>query len=257
MFKQIVVSILTISLFLLVWEGVMSWQEPESTVPPEKAIKKTAVPGGTPKQVAFYPQVPKKLPDLNQGYLFNEERFLASADAEEKVEKVEEPTDGVKLDMDQLFYAGSIIIGDNRKGLVSYVDLQDKSVKKKKKTSKTKKGSFSKKKYAQVKINDQLGGYTVTELEADHIIFERGGKSIEKSLHDSSKVRIKPAARKKVVPSRKTSTSSKKKVSLGTRGAKSRTVTSRSVKTPKVVQSRRVRTPAGTTTRNIQPPVSR
>lgn len=235
----------------------MSWQESESIVPPVKTAKKTAVPGGTQKQVSFYPQVPKKLPDLNQGYIFNEERFLASADTEEKGEQVEEPQDGVKLDMDQLFYAGSIIVGDNRKGLVSYVDLQAKSVQKKT-TSQTRKSSSSKKKYAQLKINDQLGGYTVTEVEADHITFERGGKSIAKSLYDSSKVRIKPAARKKVVSSSKrTATSSKKKVSLGTPGAKSRTVTSRSVRRPNVVQSKRVRTPAGTTTRNIQPPVAR
>jgi hypothetical protein len=257
MYKRIAVIILIVSLFWLVWEGVMSLQESESRVPSVEAVKKTAAPGGTQKQVSFYPQVPKKLPDLNQGYVFNEDRFLASADTEEKGEQAEEPTDGVKLDMDQLFYAGSIIIGDNRKGLVSYVDLQAKSVKKKKATSKTKKSSSSKKKYAQLKINDQLGGYTVTEVEADHITFERGGKSIAKTLHDSSKVRIKPAARKKVVSRKRTSTSSRKKVSLGTPGAKSRTVTSKSVRTPKVVQSKRVRTPAGTTTRNIQPPVSR
>lgn len=234
----------------------MSWQESESTVPSGKAVKKTAAPGGPQKQVSFYPQVPKKLPDLNQGYIFNEERFLASADTEGREEQVEEPKDGVKLDMDQLFYAGSIIIGDNRKGLVSYVDLQDKKAKPSTK-SKSKKRISTKKKYAQLKINDQLGGYTVTEVEAGHITFERGGKSIEKRLHDSSKVRIKPAARKKVVSRRKTSTSSKKKVSLGTPRTKSRTVTSKRVRTPKVVQSKRVRTPAGTTTRNIQPPVSR
>jgi len=256
MYKRIAVIILIVSLVLLVWQGVMSWQESESTAPPAKAVKKTVVSGGTQKQVSFYPQVPKKLPDLNKGYIFNEERFLASADPEGKEEQVEELTDGVKLDMDQLFYAGSIIIGDNRKGLVSYVDLQAKRAKKKT-TSKTKKSSSSKKKYAQLKINDQLGGYTVTEVESDHITFERGGKSIEKSLHDSSKVRIKPAARKKVVSRKKRSTSSKKKVSLGAPGAKKRTVTSRSVRTPKVVQSKRVRTPARTTTRNIQPPVAR
>ncbi|MCK5195752.1 MAG: hypothetical protein KAQ71_18205, partial [Desulfobulbaceae bacterium] len=123
--------------------------------------------------------------------------------------------------------------------------------------SKLKKRISTKKKYAQLKINDQLGGYTVTEVEADHITFERGGKSIEKMLHDSSKVRIKPPARKKVVSRKKTSISSKRKVSLGTPRTKKKTVTSRSIRTPKVVQSKRVRTPAGTTTRNIQPPVSR
>lgn len=231
----------------------MSWQESESIVPAVKAVKKPAAPGGTQKQVSFYPQVPARLPDLTQGYLFNADRFLAS---EEKGEQVEEVKDGVKLDMDQLFYAGSIIIGDNRKGLVSYVDLQAKKTGKKT-TSKKKKRSASKKKYAQLKINDQLGGYTVTEVEADHITFERGGKSIEKMLHDSSKARIKPPVRKKVIRSRKTSTSSKRKVSLGTPSTKSKTVTSKRVRTPKVVQSKRVRTPAGTTTRKIQTPVSR
>ena len=235
----------------------MNWQESESIVPAVKAVKKLEAPGGTQKQVSFYPQVPKKLPDLKEGYLFNEERVLVF----EKKKKVEEkPKDekGPSIDMDKLFYAGSIIIGDDRKALVSYIEIQPKAVAKNKKAKRSKISErFSKQKYARLKINDQLGGYTVTEVEADHITFERGGKSIEKMLHDSSKVRIKPPARKKVVSRKKTSTSSKRKVSLGTPSTKKKTVTSRSIRTPKVVQSKRVRTPAGTTTRNIQPPVSR
>ena len=86
MYKRITVILLTASLFLLIREGVTSWQGLESTVPPVKAVKKLAAPGGAQKQVSFYPKVPKKLPDLNQGYLFNEERFLASEGEGEKEE---------------------------------------------------------------------------------------------------------------------------------------------------------------------------
>ncbi len=233
----------------------MSRQEPEAPEPAVEASEKAAPSVGSQSLVSFYPQVPAKLPDLSQGYLFNEERLLAS---EVKVveEKVEEPGDGIKLDMDQLFYAGSIIIGDNRKALVSYVDVQTKTAKSAAK-SRAKKKDSSKKQYAQLKVNDQLGGYTVTEVEAGHITFERAGKSIEKKLHDSSKVRIKPAARKKVVARRTSTSSPGKKVSLGTPSSRSRPVTSQKARTPKVVQSKRVRTPAGSNVRNIQPPVSR
>ena len=234
----------------------MSRQEPEAPEPAVKASEKAAPSVGGQPLVSFYPQVPAKLPDLSQGYLFNEERLLASEPKEGVEEKVEEPGDGIKLDMDQLFYAGSIIIGDNRKALVSYVDVQTKTSQPAAK-SRAKKKDSSKKQYAQLKVNDQLGGYTVTEVEAGHITFERAGKSIEKKLHDSSKVRIKPAARKKVVARRTSTSSPGKKVSLGTPSSRSRPVTSQKARTPKVVQSKRVRTPAGSNVRNIQPPVSR
>lgn len=235
----------------------MSWQEPETPELAAKATEKAAAPSGSQVLVSFYPQVPAKLPDLRQGYLFNEERLLASEEKVVEGETGKEPEGGVKLDMDQLFYAGCIIIGDNRKALVSYVDVQKEKAQPSAKKSTAKKKVSSKKQYAQLKVNDQLGGYTVTEVEADHITFERAGKSIEKNLHDSSKVRIKPTARKKAVTRKTRTSSTQKKVSLGTPTTKRKTAASRSVRTPKVVQSKRVRTPAGSNVRNIQPPVSR
>ena len=253
--KKIALILLAASLFLLVREGVLSWQDQERVAPPEKEEKKKTATREPPKQFSFYPQVPAKLPDLRQGYLFNEDRLLVSEEQKKEDDKIPEPSDGIKVDMDQLYYAGSIILGDTKKALVTYVDLQGQKVKTASK-SKVKRESSRKKKYARLQVNDKLGGYTVTEIEKDHITFERGGKRIEKSLYDSSKDRIKPPTRKKVVSRKKVSTSSKKKVSLGTPRKTRKTVTSKSVRTPKVVQSKRVRTPSRTSTRNIQPPVS-
>jgi hypothetical protein len=195
---------------------------------------------------------------LNTGYLFNAERALATE--EESAAEADQGKNLYPINMDKVFYAGSIIIGEKRKGLVSFEDPTYGLKKQNDKKGKVKAKPKSKTKYVQLAVNDQLGGYTVKEVETDYITFEKGGKSIEKMLHDNNKTRIKPPARKKVVRKKKAPTAStRKKVKLGTPTKKSKTVQSRTVKKPKVIESRRNLSPnpALPRTRRLELPTSK
>ena len=259
MHKRLALIILSATLLFLVWEGAQSWRVEDSHLPGVKTgDKSVAAAGAQQEDVSFYPQVPAQLPDLNQGYLFNAERFLSGEEEETGAAEAELEETGPAIDMEKLFYSGSIIIGDIRKGLVVFED-PDFNLRQKETTrsAKARSKSTSKTKYAQLAVNDQLGGFSVTEVEADHITFEKGGQSIEKMLHDSNKTRLKPPARQKAVPTQKAvKTSAKKKVTLGSPASTSRTRTSttnRTIRKPRVVQSRRVRTPIRSPARTIEP----
>lgn len=264
MYKRIALVIFAISLLFLVREGVQSWRIEDKHIPSVKKPEKAVLPSGIPQEkVSFYPQVPAKLPDLNEGYLFNEERSLISDEDAIAAENGDSGKNLYPIDMDKVFYAGSIIIGERRKGLVSFDDPTynlKKKDKKKDTKGKTKVKSAKKTQHTQLQVNDKLGAYTVTAVEADRIIFEKGGKSIEKMLYDSNKTRIKPPARKKVVRKKKAPTkSTSRKVKLGTKAQQKSTTRSKTVKKPKVVESRRKLSPnpAMPTTRKLELPRSR
>lgn len=160
-------------------------------LPPAAAPDKPAGVKVRGEKVRFYPDVPDPLPDLNSRYVFNEERQLALVAQGDGEAKVQVAADGLRVNMDDLYYSGSVIIGDRRRALVSFSELAGKDKKKKASRSKKKKASASRK-YARLKVDDTLGVYTVIAIETDRIVFKLGKGEIVKNLFDKTKKRLAP-----------------------------------------------------------------
>lgn len=244
MYRIVLAITLSLSLLFLAKEGLHSLRSeavPQTSVKTKKQVK-TKDKKRSPNQIVqFYPSVPSPLPDLYEGYLFNEERFLENEEnMKQVVQKAENGTE-LSVDIKTVFYTGSIIIGDIRKGLISYIPKQAAATTKSKITKKTpkkvsKKTSSRQKsiKYAQLVAGDSLSGYKVVSVEADRIVFQKGPETLEKMLYDSEKKRIAPPPLpKKRVTKKKTSAtpSKRKQVELG------KTTSSRKVQTSRKLSS--------------------
>jgi hypothetical protein len=140
-------------------------------------------------ELRFYPDVPATLPDLNDGYIFNEERHLEVSDSDAPTLSIGGPD---TIDMQEVVYSGSIIVGDLRKALIAY--QQKTPVKKRvgraarsKKQQKAVKGSY---KHKQLVIGEVFMGYRVAIIGDNRIVFEKGSEKIEKFLFDAGKQRV-------------------------------------------------------------------
>lgn len=203
MFKIIASIVLSITLIVLARTAVVSLQTESLPVlaeggeQQEKNENLKRIPA---KPVKFYPDIPVPLPDLNEKYLFNEERFLQGEKEEEEPELKEASGNELNVDIETVFYVGSIIIGDLRKGLISYTENKTPTAVTSKSRSKTP-TRLNTKKYAQLVAGDSLSGYKVETVDPDRIVFSKGTEKIEKLLNDPKKERIKPPT-----PPRKTVT---------------------------------------------------
>ena len=197
MLKLIGTIILSLSFIFLLKEGIVSLRSGNLPSPPAAEEKKQAKPQGAyqaDKSVIFYPAVPPALPDLNKGYLFNEERTLEGAADAAGTDEGEETAESLVVDMETVFYAGSIIIGDVRKGLVTFPAVAPPV----RKTARLQQkagaapppGPQKQRNYMQLVAGDSFSGYKVTAVEADRIIFQKGEETVEKLLNDPKKSRI-------------------------------------------------------------------
>lgn len=197
MLKLIAAIILSLSFIFLLKEGFISLRPGNLPSPPAADVKKQAKPQGAyqaDKSVSFYPAVPPALPDLNKGYLFNEERTLEGAVDAAGTEEGDEAAESLVVDMETVFYAGSIIIGDVRKGLVTFPAAATPV----RKTARPQKGGAApappsvpkQRNYAQLVAGESFSGYKVLAVEADRIIFQKGEETVEKLLNDPKKSRI-------------------------------------------------------------------
>ena len=194
MLKTVIAIALLISLSFFVNEGRRSMSSGEHEA--ERPVK---VKGGYPlsgqEKPEFYPEVPASLPDLRDGYLFNEERMLSAAEEEGgEEEDAGGEHEEIKVNMDDVMYVGSVIRGDVRKGLVAY-PAQRKSPKTLDKIKRTKKKTLwtsRNQDYARLLVGESFSDYKVVEIEPDRIEFEKGGKRVVKLLNDPGKERIKP-----------------------------------------------------------------
>ncbi|MFZ5765959.1 MAG: hypothetical protein ACOY4H_10235 [Thermodesulfobacteriota bacterium] len=160
---------------------VAAKSKPQPVVPQEKSLP-------------FYPPVPTVLPDLNQGYLFNAERFLpGEKDSVTPAEEDGEAGTEVAVDIETMFYAGSIITGDVRKGLIVYPALAGPATPAQKGEPVVAAASPQKpRKYAEIAPGDTVSGYSVVAVEADRLVLQKGEETIEKLLNDPKKERIVP-----------------------------------------------------------------
>ncbi len=143
--------------------------------------------------VKLYPVVPRHLPDLYDGYLFNEERMLMRADEVNKDEGGD-AHQGIRADIEDVMYVGSLIIGNIRKGLISYPNkgqspqsFKDMAARKKSTKKTTKQLN-----YAQLLVGETFSDYKVVAVESDRIEFSKAGKTITKQLYDPAKKRLAP-----------------------------------------------------------------
>ena len=193
MIRIAVIIFLILSSVVLVRGAILSWQDPVLPALEIKADDKTTARVKS-KRIVFYPRPSAPLPDVLDGYLFNAERMLAGESAEES----EGPTeiDLLSIDMEKILYTGSIIIGDLRKGMLSY-SIADSSVKKtavasRRTTRRSPRRSDDDKtkRHIVVEQGRNFAGYKVVAVEPERIVFEQDGEKIEKFLYDPSKKRI-------------------------------------------------------------------
>ncbi|MBI5557599.1 MAG: hypothetical protein HY885_08170 [Deltaproteobacteria bacterium] len=200
MLKIILSIAMVLSLLFLVKESIISLRTDITPEPPaseEKQAKTQQSAQQPEKTVAFYPTVPNPLPDLSKGYVFNEERHLEGAAGPESEDDAEENSTGPSVDMETVFYAGSIIVGDMRKGLITFPPppaAAPPASEKKTGKDKDKQAAAQPKArgYAQLAVGDSFSGYTVSAVEADRIVFQKGSDTVEKMLNDPKKARIAP-----------------------------------------------------------------
>lgn len=191
MLKVIAAIALSLSLLFLVKESIVALRAGNTPAAPasEGRLAKPQTPHPAEKNMNFYPPVPVALPDLSKGYLFNEERTIEGA-AGENGEATDEDSSGPSVDMDAVVYAGSIIIGDMRKGLVMY-PLARPAVPTAKPGVKQQAPLPAKERnYMQLAVGESLSGYKVVGVETDRIVFQKGTETIEKMLIDPKKTRI-------------------------------------------------------------------
>jgi hypothetical protein len=191
MLKLIAAIVLSLSLIFLVKESIVALRAGNTPAPPasEGKLTKPPTPSAAEKNMIFYPAVPVALPDLNKGYLFNEERTIEGAAGENGEDTAEDST-GPSVDMDAVVYAGSIIIGDMRKGLVMF-PLAKPAVPTAKLGAKQPAPVPAKERnYMQLAVGESLSGYKVVAVDPDRIVFQKGSETIEKMLNDPKKNRI-------------------------------------------------------------------
>jgi len=190
--RFLVIIGLFLSFVVLARGALQSWEKIEIPTMPVVGEKKKAGPVVERQSLALNPRVPDLLPDLKQGYLFNEERQLSENTGEEEsvAENAPEATSTL-VNMETLTYVGSIIIGDVRKGLVSFSVAEPK-------TSNTpgprvrpvSRVSREAQKYASLKEQEPFYDFRVARILPEKIVFAKGDSTVEKLLYDPEKERV-------------------------------------------------------------------
>ncbi len=190
--KIITVTGLVLSLVLLTIAGLQPPLDYESAVEMVKGREREPV-HRSAARVEFYPVVPKPLPDLYEGYLFNEERDLARED-EVQDEESAEVNEGIRVNIEEVNYVGSLIVGDVRTGLISYPNKPEPAQARKDRQGRkaVQKKTIKQRNYQQVLVGETFSDYKVVAVESDRIEFAGGGKTVVKQLYDPDKERLAP-----------------------------------------------------------------
>jgi hypothetical protein len=197
MLRITLISGLLISFFLLVGAIAVTWQEDPVPVAP---VTDQARPAAMPEKpgMAFYPQVPAELPDLNLGYVFNEARLLVVEPKSDK--KDAEPMVGIA----DVVYIGSVISSDRRIGIIGYRE-QGTASQQQPAPGRARPGgqtAAAVDKHAQLTPGETFSGYLVVDVLPEKIVFEKEGIQIEKSILKANKERRAPMPQLQVDRSR-------------------------------------------------------
>ncbi len=184
--------VITLLLFLLLLAQVgamvviLAPDEKPPALPAKEGLDKEKPVPAAGKRIALQPAPPARLPDLHEGYIFNAARSFKAGGAETPGQKVE------NIDLAKIQYTGSIITAKSTKGLLSHptgaapaqVQIRGRAPL----------PMAPRQGFLQVVVGDSVGGYKVTEILPEKIVFSRGGEKIEKLLYERNKVRAIPAA---------------------------------------------------------------
>lgn len=212
MMRPVIVLILLLSTAVMMRGVASDWRQ-GPPVPAEVPAKKGAA--ATPEAVAPLPQlkalqpvVPGDLPDLRDGYLFNQERALAGAEpppSEEGTVDQEANPLGIEASIDEVIYTGSIITEATSRALIVYPAAAKAKAKTAPPLPQASRSSRSKpppavsssegEEHARLEVGDVLDGYEVAEILPDKLIFTKGEETVEKLLHDPEKKRLAPPPR--------------------------------------------------------------
>lgn len=193
------------TLVLLSMEFAETWKETTSFAITPVEVDDKAIAAQHVEKVDFYPPVPAALPDLYEGYLFNQDRFLA-----EPGETVAEQSDdtGEDIDLGDVTYVGSLIMGSTRQGIITYPDPETTVTKrrvtrgrsrisKRAAALKARRGK-TRRLSRQVNVGDNFSGYEIDMIQPDQIVFVRDEERVEIDLYDPDKDRIVLPARPSV-----------------------------------------------------------
>ena len=170
---------LGLTLLLLLVGLVQTWRhDPLTALKAALAKPPRPAPIEARPAIDFYPAVPT-LPDLNVGYLFNAERAGAGT--------TRGGSSLASVNVRDLTYAGSIIFGKIRKALLSF-PVAGQGGEAGPGISSRPAGTG----YYHVAPGDAIGGFTVSEILPEKIVFQRGGETVEKLLYDAKKQRRTP-----------------------------------------------------------------
>ncbi|MBU0909323.1 MAG: hypothetical protein KKA54_20355 [Proteobacteria bacterium] len=138
-------------------------------------------------EIRFYPSLPARLPDLSEGYLFNQERKIQSAETLEDMAT----DDTISIDVEEVRYAGSLISGSTRKGLIRYpVATMPINRGVRSRVTAARKAPSAKWSSRVVEEGETVSGYQVVSISPEVLVFEKGGSQFEKKLYTPDKERV-------------------------------------------------------------------
>lgn len=206
MTRSFIVLILLISAAVMMRGVASDWRKSPvlpTAVPAKKATALTKA-APLPQVKRLQPVVPAALPDLKQGYLFNQERTLADAKLPPPVGEesaVGGDTLGLGVTIDQVTYVGSIITEATSRAIIVYSAAAKPAAR----VAGLPPARFPRfrpppaatsppgaEEHARLELGDMLDGYEVAEILPDKLIFTKGGETVEKLLFDPDKKRQAP-----------------------------------------------------------------
>lgn len=135
--------------------------------------------------IRFNPSVPDELPDLSSGYIFREERSLNQNSGAGKTFD--------RIDIDDLFYSGSIISAEEKIALVVYQEqpaTAGNPLAAGRLRRLNRKGATYENQ--KLRLHDIIGGYTVADILPEKLVLTREDQSVEKYLYDPAKPSTQP-----------------------------------------------------------------
>ena len=198
MIRPAIAIVLLLSAILMMRGVAKDWHR-TTLVKPTSAKQAAPEAAALPPAKDLVAPVPASLPDLRTGYLFNQERMLASpkssAGGEDKGGAADfEVKPGLGVSLDQISYAGSLIAKGFTRAVVVYPAAKQTHaapphpVMGRPPSRPPESGD----EHAQLGVGDQVEGYTLTEIEPSKLIFTKGEETVEKPLYDATKKRLPP-----------------------------------------------------------------
>ena len=206
MIRAAAAAILAITLVFLMQGISATWRQKIELSPPASKVKSAPAPdlAAIGEGIGTRPKVPLALPDLKQGYLFNEERAVEEEIPEPEEEEFHGNDLGLNAKVDDIQFSGAVIGASFKVALISYPEAARPKKMGSKRLGRSAK-SIAKRgrggmKNARVKEGDLVNGYKVAAIYPDKIVFEKGKDTIEKFLYDPEKKRIIPKRASRTAP---------------------------------------------------------